>query len=180
MSSFTGDCVQLRANRRLWENKAKEVLKMSPQQLKNSNTDEDDDNNAINETFAPANTNTNDNNNNNNNNNNDSKNNDNKQQFNNNQQHNSNSNNNNNSNNNKNNMETIMQHQQQQHQQQEDIDHNNIQYEDVNDVNMLQQTHQRSSVHLPIESEYRKPKDIITIRQQQQQSYNTQALKESI
>ncbi|XP_037813072.1 protein-tyrosine sulfotransferase isoform X1 [Lucilia sericata] len=158
---------KLRANRRLWENKAKEVLKMSPQQLKNSNTDEDDDN-TINETFAPGNTNINSNNNNNN--------------------HNSNDNNNNNDNNqfhhpvNNKNAEAIMQQHLQQQQQQlhEEMDHNNMQYEDINDINMLQQQQQQQQQqyqrqHFTDENIYRKPKDIITIRQ-----LNTQSLKESI
>uniref|UniRef100_A0A1I8NYI1 Protein-tyrosine sulfotransferase n=1 Tax=Stomoxys calcitrans TaxID=35570 RepID=A0A1I8NYI1_STOCA len=43
---------KLKANRRLWENKAKEVLKMSPHQLQNANAEEEEDN--INETFAPG------------------------------------------------------------------------------------------------------------------------------
>ncbi|KAI8128047.1 Protein-tyrosine sulfotransferase [Lucilia cuprina] len=160
---------KLRANRRLWENKAKEVLKMSPQQLKNSNTDEDDDNN-INETFAPGNTNINTNNNNNNNNNNN---------------HNINDNNNNNDNNqfhhpvNNNNADVIMQQHLQQQQQQlhEEMDQNNMQYEDINDINMLQQQQQQHQQrqHFTDKNVYRKPKDIITIRQ-----LNTQSLKESI
>ncbi|XP_011293541.2 protein-tyrosine sulfotransferase isoform X1 [Musca domestica] len=50
---------KLKANRRLWENKAKEVLKMSPHQQQNANAnanaEEEEDN--INETFAPGNSN---------------------------------------------------------------------------------------------------------------------------
>lgn len=174
------DWKQLRANRRLWENKAKEVLKMSPQQLKNSQTDEDDDN-TINETFAPGNTNINGNSINNKLNNNNDNNNDNNNQFM--QQH----LNNNNNNNNAQEENLMQQHHQTQQLHEEIMNHNNnnnnnnndnMQYEDINDINMLQQQQQFQSQHLAHfkdENNFKKPKDFITIRQ-----LNTQSLKESI